>query len=180
MGFAELQQVDPREFEAFAREFGDVIRSLPFQLPENFLLIVRAVSLTSGMCSSLEPTFNMWDAVEPYAAQLIRDERGNVIQGFAKEAVSVAAVAARLPRRLDDFVTRAEEGRLSVDSPRVEHRMRSIERVGRRVVSAVLFAGLFIGGAVLRADEAVFGTVLMAISVVPLLHAVLAGLGRRT
>lgn len=179
MGFAELQQVDPREFQAFAREFGDVIRSLPFQLPENFLLIVRAVSLTSGMCSSLEPDFNMWDAVEPYAAQLIRDERGNVVRAFAKEAASVAAVAARLPRRLDDLVTRAEEGRLSVESPRVEHRMRSIERVGRRVVSAVLFAGLFIAGAVLRADEVVFGTVLMAVSVLPLLHAVLAGLGRR-
>lgn len=179
MGFAELQQVDPREFQAFAREFGDVIRSLPFQLPENFLLIVRAVSLTSGMCSSLEPEFNMWDAVEPYAAQLIRDERGNVVQGFVREAASVAALAARLPRRLDDLVTRAEEGRLAVESPRVEQRMRSIERVGRRVVSAVLFAGLFIAGAVLRADEAVFGTVLMAVSVLPLLHAVLSGLGRR-
>lgn len=179
MGFAELQQVDPREFQAFAREFGDVIRSLPFQLPENFLLIVRAVSLTSGMCSSLEPDFNMWDAVEPYAAQLIRDERGSIVQGFAKEAASLAAVAARLPRRVDDLVTRAEEGRLAVESPRAEQRMRSLERVVRRAVSAVLFAGLFIGGAVLRADEQAFGTVLMAVSVLPLLHAVLAGAGRR-
>ncbi len=179
MGFAELQEVDPREFQAFATEFGDVIRSLPFQLPENFLLIVRAVSLTSGMCSSLEPGFNMWDAVEPYAAQLIRDERGNVAQAVVKEAVSVAGIAARLPRRIDDLVTRAEEGRLSVESPRAEQRMKALERVVRRAVSAVLFAGLFIGGAVLRADEAVFGTVLMAISVVPLLHAVLAGAGRR-
>lgn len=179
MGFAELQQVDPREFQAFAREFGDVIRSLPFQLPENFLLIVRAVSLTSGMCSSLEPSFNMWDAVEPYADQLIRDERGNVVRAVAKEAVSVAAIAARLPRRVDDLVTRAEEGRLSVESPRAEQRMKSLERVVRRAVSAVLFAGLFIGGAVLRADEQVFGTVLMAVSVIPLLHAVLAGAARR-
>lgn len=179
MGFAELQQVDPREFQAFAREFGDVIRSLPFQLPENFLLIVRAVSLTSGMCSSLEPDFNMWDAVEPYAGQLIRDERGNVAQAFAKEAVAVAAIAARLPRRVDDLVTRAEEGRLSVDSPRVEQRMRSLDRVARRAVSAVLFAGFFIAGAVLRADEEVFGTVLMAVSLIPLAHAVLSGLGRR-
>ncbi|WP_169580967.1 MULTISPECIES: AarF/UbiB family protein [Microbacterium] len=179
MGFAELQQVDPREFQAFAREFGDVIRSLPFQLPENFLLIVRAVSLTSGMCSSLEPDFNMWDAVEPYAGQLMRDERGNVARAFAKEAVSVAAIAARLPRRVDDLVTRAEEGRLSVDSPRVEQRMRSLDRVARRAVSAVLFAGFFIAGAVLRADEEVFGTVLMAVSLLPLVHAVLSGLGRR-
>ena len=179
MGFAELQKVDPREFQAFATEFGDVIRSLPFQLPENFLLIVRAVSLTSGVCSSLEPDFNMWDAVEPYAAQLVRDERGNVVQGFAREAVTVAGIAARLPRRLDDMVTRLEEGRLTAESPKVEQRMRALERVVRRAVSAVLFAGLFIGGAVLRPDEPVAGTTLMVVSVVPLLHAVFSGFGRR-
>src|SRR5690606_2112975 len=46
MGFGELQQVDPREFRDFAVEFGDVVRSLPFQLPEDFLLIIRAMSLT--------------------------------------------------------------------------------------------------------------------------------------
>ena len=38
--------MDPREFRDFAVEFGDVVRSLPFQLPENFLLIIRAMSLT--------------------------------------------------------------------------------------------------------------------------------------
>jgi predicted unusual protein kinase regulating ubiquinone biosynthesis (AarF/ABC1/UbiB family) len=179
MGFAELQKVDPREFQAFATEFGDVIRSLPFQLPENFLLIVRAVSLTSGMCSSLEPEFNMWDAVEPYAAQLTRDERGNVVRAVASEAAAVAGIAARLPRRLDDVVTRLEEGRLSVDSPKAEQRMRALERVVRRAVSAVLFAGLFIGGAVLRPDEPVAGTALMVVSVLPLLHAVFSGFGRR-
>jgi predicted unusual protein kinase regulating ubiquinone biosynthesis (AarF/ABC1/UbiB family) len=179
MGFAELQKVDPREFQAFATEFGDVIRSLPFQLPENFLLIVRAVSLTSGVCSSLEPDFNMWDAVEPYAAQLVRDERGNVVQGFAREAVTVAGIAARLPRRLDDMVTRLEEGRLTAESPKVEQRMRALERVVRRAVSAVLFAGLFIGGAVLRPDEPVAGTTLMVVSLLPLLHAVFSGFGRR-
>lgn len=179
MGFAELQKVDPREFQDFATEFGDVVRAMPFQLPENFLLIVRAISLTSGMCSGLDPEFNIWDAVEPYAAGLLRGERGNLVQGLVKEAVSVAGIAARLPRRLDDVVTRMEEGRLSVDSPRVEQRMRGLERVARRVVSAVLFAGLFIGGAVLRPDEPVAGVTLMAVSAVPLLHAVFAGLGRR-
>ncbi|MDF2555293.1 MAG: ubiB, partial [Microbacterium sp.] len=62
MGFAELRDVDPREFREFAVEFGDVVRSLPFQLPENFLLIVRAMSLVSGVCSSLDPAFNLWDS----------------------------------------------------------------------------------------------------------------------
>ena len=180
MGFAELQEVDPREFRQFAIEFGDVVRSLPFQFPENFLLIIRAMSLTSGMCSSLDPAFNIWDAVEPYAGQLIRQEGGNVVQTLAKQAVSVAGTVARLPQRLDDLTTRIEESRVAVQNPRLERRIGSLERTGRRIISAVVFAALFIGGILLRADDIVMGTVLIALSVLPLLHALLAGwLGRR-
>ena len=176
MGFAELQDVDPREFRAFALEFGDVVRSLPFQLPENFLLIVRAMSLTSGMCSSLDPAFNIWNSVEPYSAQLIRAEGGNLVQAAARQAVSVAGIIARLPQRLDNLTTRIEEGTVSVQTPRLERRLSALERTGRQIVSAVLFAALLIGGILLRAEDVVIGTVLVAISALPLLHALFAGI----
>ncbi|MEV7825773.1 ABC1 kinase family protein [Microbacterium enclense] len=175
MGFAELQEVDPREFRAFAIEFGDVVRSLPFQLPENFLLIVRAMSLTSGMCSALDPVFNIWDAVEPYAQRLIREESGNTVQALAREVGAVAAVTARLPRRADNLISRLEEGSLSVETPRIERRLRDLERMIRRVVSAVLFTGLLVGGVLLQAEQAVLGTILMTVSLAPLSHALLAG-----
>ena len=179
MGFAELQQVDPREFEAFAREFGDVVRSLPFQLPENFLLIIRAVSLTSGMCSALDPDFNIWDAVEPYAAGLLRDERGTLARAFAGEVADVAGIVARLPRRLDGAVTRLETGRVAVETPRLDARMRSLERTARRIVSAVVFVGLFLGGILLLPAAPVAGGILIGVSALPLLHALLAGWASR-
>ena len=180
MGFADLRQVDQRELEGFAIEFGDTMRSLPFQLPENFLLVIRAVGLTSGMCSGLDPAFNIWNAVEPYAAQLLRDERGGVIRAFGQEAVSIAGVVARLPRRVDDLVTRLEDGKVAVESPRLDQRIRQLERTGRRIISAILFAGLLIGGILLRPDDVVFGAVLMVASTLPLLHALFAGMnGRR-
>jgi len=180
MGFAELQEVDPREFRAFALEFSDVVRTLPFQLPENFLLIVRALSLTSGVCSSLNPAFNIWDAVEPYSAQLIRSESGNVVQDVAKKAMSVAGTVVRLPERLDDLITRLDEGRVAVQSPRIERRLSSLERIGRQIISAILFTALLIGGIIVRSDDEVFGTVLLVASVIPLLHTLFAGvLARR-
>lgn len=181
MGFAELRDVDPREFRDFAVEFGDVVRTLPFQLPENFLLIIRALSLTSGVCSSLDPDFNVWDAIEPYSARLLREESGNVVQDAAKQAMSTMGTAWRLPGRIDGVITRLEEGRLTVDLTRVERRMSRLERLARRLLSALLFAALLIAGALVRAEDAVFGAVLMWISLAPLLHALLLGFfpGRR-
>ncbi|ANP72255.1 ABC transporter [Cryobacterium arcticum] len=175
MGFAELREVDPREFRDFAIQFGDVVRALPFQLPENFLLIIRAMSLTSGVCSSLNPAFNLWDSVEPYASQLIRDEGGNVVQDFGKQALENAGIAWRLPKRLDGLVTRFEDGTVAVSSPGLERRVVRLERTVTRAVSALLFGALLIAGAVLRADDAVLGAVLMIGSVLPLLHALFSG-----
>ncbi|KDA04730.1 ABC transporter [Microbacterium sp. CH12i] len=180
MGFAELSTVDPREFRDFAREFGDTIRSLPFQLPEGMLLLFRAVSLTSGMCSGLNEKFNVWDAVEPYAAQLLRDETGNTVKAFAQQALASAGIVARLPGRLDAVISEAEQGTLSFDTSRLERRLARLERIGLRVVSAVLFAGLVVGGSLLLVPNAVLGIVLLAVSVIPLAHAVFAGVfGRR-
>ncbi|MET3721446.1 MULTISPECIES: AarF/UbiB family protein [unclassified Arthrobacter] len=175
MGFAELREVDQQEFLVFAVEFGDLIRSLPFQLPENFLLIIRAMSLTSGVCSSLDPRFNLWDAVEPYAAQLLRDERGNIVQDVAQQALDAAGVAVRLPNRLDRLLTRIEDGSLSVSNPRLERQMARLNRTAQRSASALIFGALLIAGSVVRADDTVLGSVLMIASVVPLLHGLWVG-----
>ncbi|CAN7334231.1 AarF/UbiB family protein [Pseudarthrobacter oxydans] len=175
MGFAELREVDPTEFRDFAVEFGDVVRSLPFQLPENFLLIIRAMSLTSGVCSSLDERFNLWDSVEPYAARLLRDERGNIVEDVAQQALDAAATALRLPKRLDALAGRLEEGSLAVANPRLERRIARLDRSTRRSASALVFAALLIAGAIVRADDAVLGGILMAGSVVPLLHGLWAG-----
>jgi len=175
MGFAELREVDPREFRDFAVEFGDVVRALPFQIPENFLLIIRAMSLTSGVCSSLDSRFNLWDSVEPYAAQLLRDERGNIVQDVAQQALDAGRLALGVPKRLDGLLTRLEDGSLAVASPRLEQQVRRLDRTMRRSASALIFGALLIAGSVVRADDAALGNVLMIASVVPLLHGLWAG-----
>ena len=179
MGFSELRDVDPREFQGFAVEFGDTMRSLPVQLPEGLLLLIRAVSLTSGMCSGLDPQFNIWESIEPYATRLLADESGNLVQDFAKQAVANAGVLWRLPKRIDDLVTRVDEGSVTFDTSRIERRLDRIDGLIRRGVSGLLFAALLIGGALVLAVNPVLGTVLMSVSVLPLLHTLFAGLFRR-
>ncbi|MDJ1113375.1 AarF/UbiB family protein [Microbacterium sp. LX3-4] len=175
MGFAELAQVDPREYREFAREFSELLRTMPFQLPEDFLLVIRTASLTSGMCSTLDPAFNVWDAVEPFAQRLLRDERGTIVEAAGRGAMSAAGLMMRLPRRADDLISLIEEGRLTAQVPSMDRRFRTLEALGRRAIAGTVFAGLLIAGALTRPDDTVLGTVLMAASAVPLLFAVFAG-----
>ncbi|MCT1477466.1 AarF/ABC1/UbiB kinase family protein [Microbacterium sp. p3-SID336] len=177
MGFAELSRVDPREFRDFADEFGDMVRRLPLQLPEDMLLLIRAVSLTSGMCSGLDPAFNVWDAAEPYAARLLRDESGNLMQEMAQQAMTNAATTWRLPGRIDHIITRLDDGNVSFDTARLERRLDRLEGIARRIASGVLFAAMLVGGALLVAPLPPLGITLLCVSVLPLLGALF--LGRR-
>ncbi|WP_146340601.1 AarF/ABC1/UbiB kinase family protein [Nesterenkonia sp. NBAIMH1] len=171
MGFAELKEVDPREYRDFAREFGELVRSLPFQLPENFLLTLRTVSLISGVCSTLDTRFNLWDSIEPYAQQLIREQRGPALQDTARQAAEAAGAALRLPGRLNALAERLDDGRIAVRTPDLDRRLARVERLSRRAVSAVLFTGLVISGALLHTESSTLGYTLIAVSAIPFLHA---------
>ena len=174
ISFVELQKIDPREFKAFVNEFADIVRALPFQFPENFLLVIRAISLTSGVCSSVNPQFNIWNAIEPYSAKLIRAEGGNVVQAFLNDGLSSLALLARLPKRVDSLITRAELGQLTFRNPELEKRTSALNRSVRRVLSAVMFGVFFIGGLIVLDYNTVLATWMLIISGIPLLHALFA------
>src|SRR5690606_16012944 len=172
MGFHELRDVDPRELNDFGSEFGETMRSLPVQFPERMLLLFRAVSLTSGLCSALDETFNIWEPVEPYANRLLRDQGGSLLQGLGSQTVTNLGTLWRLPARVDATLDRLDAGALAFDVSSLENRLDRIIRVAFRAVSAVIFGGMLIGGALLLGPAAPLGIVLMCASVVPLLHAV--------
>ncbi|MDF1478114.1 AarF/UbiB family protein [Leifsonia sp. H3M29-4] len=177
MGVAELQQVDPRELRTFALQFGETVRSLPFQLPESFLLLIRTISLISGVTSALDRDFNMWDAVDPFARTVLTPTSGT-LRDLGQRALGYAGTLARLPGRLDELAARIDRGQVAVRTPDLERRIRSLERTVGRAVSAIVFAALLFAGVLLRPTDEVLGWVLMGASAVPLLHVVVTWRGR--
>ncbi|WP_084129639.1 AarF/ABC1/UbiB kinase family protein [Demequina sp. NBRC 110055] len=175
MGFAELKEVDPREFREFAQEFGVLVLDLPFQMPEDFLLIIRALSLTSGVSTALDPRYNVWDTVEPYAQRLLRDETRSFAADAGREAVDILRFAWGLPGRLDGILAQVESGNLPVTAPRLEAVVVRLERTASRLVSGIVFAATLLAGALVHAESPGLGTTLMVASMVPLLATVFGG-----
>jgi len=178
MGIAELQRVDQRELEAFARQFGETIRALPFQLPENFLLLIRTISLTSGVTSALDKDFNMWDAVEPFARDVLSSGGMTALRELPQKALAYATTMAALPRRFDELVTRIDRGQVAVQTPQIDRRLRSLERAASRLVSAIIFAGLLFAGVFVLPTVPWLGWTLIGASALPLLHVLVTWRGR--
>ncbi len=173
MGVAELTRIDPRELEQFALQFSELVRTLPFQLPENYLLLVRTISLISGVTSALNRDFNMWDAVDPFARTLLNGGGASTLRSVGREGVAILSALARLPQRVDALATRLDRGELATRSPEVEQRLRVLDGSVRRTTSAILFAALLLGGILVRPGDEVLSWVLLGASLPPLLHVVL-------
>ena len=171
VGVLELTQTDPQEFKALALEFSDLLKTLPFQLPEDFLLVIRAISLISGVTSSLNREFNMWDAVDPFARSLLNGSGSGVLKAVGRELASFTATLARLPGRIDSALTRLDQGLIAVRMPETEKALRRVETSIRRGTSALIFIGLLAAGVALRISGDEFGTALIWTSFAPLIHA---------
>jgi predicted unusual protein kinase regulating ubiquinone biosynthesis (AarF/ABC1/UbiB family) len=165
----ELQHIDLDEMHEFAKEYRELIYTMPFQVPNDIIFLVRCVAILSGMCTGLDPDFNVWTGITPFAQKLITDEISHGWQDWFEGISSYGRLLFNLPRRLDSALTRLNQGDLVVKTPDLTRQISRLERANRRLVSAVIFTGLLISGVQLYlADEFVFTGILLGGSLLAL------------
>lgn len=143
---SELSEIDHKELMVFANEFRDLMYDMPFQIPQDLLLLGRTVAILSGICTGLDPGFNIWERVRPYAENLLRSELGGNWEVWWDEIQILLRSLIGLPRQLENIIGQAERGELRVQVPGVESHLANIEKKIQGLTGAVLFAVLFSGG----------------------------------
>lgn len=174
----ELQQIPPEEVVRFGLQFRELLLELPFQVPEDLLLLGRSMGILSGICTGLDPEFDIWGTITPYATQLLDDEQQSLPRTVVAEALALGRLALVLPRRADRVLTLAERGELKVATPSLSAQVRRLERSVSRMNLVLVFAALLVAGAVLTASDPGVGRLLMVLSVLPLALALVGTLRR--
>ena len=154
-----------------ALQYGQLVRSLPFQLPENYLLLFRSLSLISGVTSSLNRNFNLWDAVDPFARTLL-SQRGGLLKTFTSQALEILTTLVRLPQRLDNLAYKIDKGELISRAPETERRIRVLDSSVRRATAGIVFSTLLISGILLRNQGEDLCSSLMWAALIPLIFSI--------
>ena len=176
---AELQQIHFDEMRELAIEYRDVIVDKPFQMPAKLLFLFRCVGILSGMCTGLNPDFNVWKGIEPFAKKIIAEETTKNWHYWLQELGTYGLTIIRLPRRLDTVLNKMERGDMAVNTPSLNQYAARIERSTWRMTNAIVFAVLFFSGVQLYlAEELTFGMILLIGSIIPLWRIIFPG--RRT
>ena len=161
----ELQQIDYAEMREFAKQYRDLLYEMPFQIPSDMLYLGRCVAILSGMCTGLDPDFNVWRGLAPFAQELIAEDAGDLWDEMLDQAFTWGKLLIGLPQRLDSTLTKLERGKIAMQNPDLERRLENMERANRKLIGAVVFAALLLGGIQLTLGGAdLFGGVLLALS----------------
>ena len=130
----DLAQPDPKEIEAIGREFRDLLFDFPFQIPQDFIYLGRALGMISGLVSRLDPHINPWRQIEHYGQHLIR---GQGLQQFRDRGLAGLVELLRpyleTPARLQRLLAEAEKGRLRVQLKSDRDVLRQQERLEKRI-----------------------------------------------
>lgn len=165
-----MEQMGNASFDSMANigaEFNDLLFEMPFQVPQDFIYLGRTVGILSGMCTSLDPSFNPWSEMQPYTQKLIfaRTSTGEtalssifggspLLQGLlsGNGAQALASIGQSLfggGSKNGDVLARIERGdvKLRVDpSPAFQRQLSNLEAQGKRTTRAILMGSLLITG----------------------------------
>lgn len=142
----ELQRVDVKEMHQFAHQFSDLVYDMPFQIPQDIIFLGRAVGILSGMCTGLDPGFNLWEYLTPYAGKLLAEETAAGKGAWLDELGGLARKLVALPGRADAMLTKIERGDLVTRDPQLAEQVRRLERAVLKAAGSVVFAALLFGG----------------------------------
>ncbi|MFN2190243.1 MAG: ABC1 kinase family protein, partial [Candidatus Promineifilaceae bacterium] len=154
----ELSRPDPEEMQELTREFRDLLFDFPFQVPQDFIFLGRALGMISGLTSLLDPTINPWHLAEKYGREIVSGQEAldisiNALTEWLKLFVS-------LPGQLNRFLIAAEGGTLrvrTIPDRTILHQLTRIERRIGRPNWSLLAASLLLSGALLYVNDEITG-----------------------
>jgi predicted unusual protein kinase regulating ubiquinone biosynthesis (AarF/ABC1/UbiB family) len=144
-----------QRLRGFFREYRDLVREAPFQVPVDLLFAGRAVGILAGVATRLDPEFDPWAATRPYAEKAARARLFVSPAEVAREVVEQTAAVLRLPRELDRVLPLLRRGSLTVRAalaPDARDALRRVETAIRSLRWTLAGVGLLAVAAMLRHD----------------------------
>jgi predicted unusual protein kinase regulating ubiquinone biosynthesis (AarF/ABC1/UbiB family) len=151
-----LRELTRLDISAMAGDMRDLVYQMPFQLPQDLILLGRAVGVVSGICTGLAPNFNLFEAARPFARDLLHEEHTGrqLLERIEKEARDLLRLLIKLPRKLDGVANTLLYGEFQVrpNMIKLERRLARLERSMSRLAGGIVATGLFLGGVALETN----------------------------
>lgn len=146
----DLTRPDPKEVQELGSEFRDLLFDFPFQVPQDFIYLGRAIGMVSGMVSMLNPDINPWYYIEKFGERVIADQQN--VELTWETVLDRIRPYLSTPSRINRVIQAADSGQLRVkaipDPATLRHYERLEKRLGQLAWS-ILGAAAMVSGTIL-------------------------------
>ncbi|MBX2890316.1 MAG: AarF/ABC1/UbiB kinase family protein [Saprospiraceae bacterium] len=108
------------------------------QVPKDWVLLNRMLTLLLGLCNTLDPKLNPLDVVRPYAKDFVLGQRGDFVTLIRKYLQGSIVNALSLPDELRQVLQKARQGKIETLNPDVRDSARLLYLVIQQVLFAIL------------------------------------------
>ena len=158
--FAKYRDISPSEFKAMdIEEMGnDIMEALQLspsiQIPNDFILFGRTVGMLNGLGSRLDPETNIIEIAAPFAKRFILTDEMTTA-GILKQAGVTARSLVKLPKLLTEVLVSTIRGetRVEITSRDIVGELKTISRIGKGFIVALLITGAGLAAAVFRINH---------------------------
>ncbi len=162
----------------------DLLRSNYVRPPAQFTLMLKSMVTIESFARSLDPDFNLTEALKPYAqrASLKDFEPKHLLHQMRQILLDAGDLASRLPEDVNVILNKFRQGKFQV---RVQHEhletlTKTLDKSSNRISFALIIAALLIGSSMLVAQQnlqemGVIGYMIAAVFGVWLLVSIIRG-----
>jgi predicted unusual protein kinase regulating ubiquinone biosynthesis (AarF/ABC1/UbiB family) len=177
---SELREVSHEDIQELADDVREVLYDLPFQVPQDLIFLGRTIAILQGMCTGLNPKFNVWESLSPYARVFLAEESNLGTAEILENAIDQLRLLLALPGRINRILTRLERNELEVRNRELTRQVRTLTRSVNRLGNVIIFVGTLLGSIQLYlAGEFILAAILMSGSGLSLLSILFARRSRR-
>ncbi len=139
LNFEEIK-VNPFETSLFSllRELGVRGITNTVQVPKEFVLLNRMVTLLLGICNTLDTSMNPIEVLQPYLQKFILGEQGNFVQFITELIKGSLTNAIALPGELQKTLKLLQKGELAIEVKGTRERNQLFYVLGQQLIYAVL------------------------------------------
>jgi predicted unusual protein kinase regulating ubiquinone biosynthesis (AarF/ABC1/UbiB family) len=133
----------------------------PFRLPPELIFVMRALSTFEGVGRSLDPAFSLVAIARPYLLPLMTasgsgpgSNASELFNQLGRQAMEVGSRALGLPQRLEDSLSRIEQGDLQVQirAGETDRLLRRLSLSQQSAGQSMLLGALAVAAALLAAS----------------------------
>lgn len=141
------------DFSQIIEDLLELVRRHPLRMPNEFLLLSKALITLEGTGSALVPDFNVVEVAEPYAKNWMKEYYSptSVIERGIRSSTEWLETLSKLPSNLDSVLRTMDEGELRIrfQHEGLENFINRLDIISNRIAFGLITGALIVGSSLL-------------------------------